>query len=70
MPIVDGFTVLDYMKDKDLFKKMPVTIVSGDASSEAINKAFTYDIVDMLSKPFSEDKIKEVVQRTINSIAK
>ncbi len=67
MPKVDGFAVLDYMKDNSLFSKMPVTIVSGDSSSEAINKAFSYDIVDMLNKPFSEAKIKEVVEKTINS---
>ena len=67
MPKVDGFAVLDYMKQNDLFSKMPVTIVSGDSSSEAINKAFSYDIVDMLNKPFSEAKIKEFVEKTINS---
>ncbi len=65
MPVVDGFEVLEYMKEHDLFKKMPVTIVSGDSSSEAINKAFTYDIVDMLTKPFGEKKIKEMVERMI-----
>ena len=67
MPKVDGFAVLDYMKENNLLSKMPVTIVSGDSSSEAINKAFTYDIVDMLNKPFSEAKIKEVVEKTINN---
>lgn len=66
MPKVDGFAVLDYMKENNLLSKMPVTIVSGDSSSEAINKAFTYDIVDMLNKPFSEAKIKEIVEKTIN----
>jgi len=67
MPKVDGFAVLEYMKEKDLFKQMPVTIVSGDSSSEAIHKAFTYDIVDMLNKPFSEEKIKEIVEKTMQS---
>ncbi len=66
MPKKDGFAVLDYMKDNDLLNKMPVTIVSGDSSSEVINKAFSYNIVDMLSKPFNEAKIKEVVEKTIN----
>ena len=66
MPVVDGFAVLDYLKTNDLFSKMPVTIISGDSSSEAINKAFNYDIVDMLNKPFNENKIKEVVLKTIN----
>lgn len=66
MPKVNGFAVLDYMKEHNLLDKMPVTIVTGDSSSEAINKAFTYDIVDMLNKPFSESKIRDVVEKTIN----
>ena len=67
MPVKDGFAVLDYLKDNNLLGVMPVTIVSGDSSREAIDKAFAYNIVDMLSKPFNEAKIKEVVERTINS---
>ncbi len=67
MPVKDGFAVLDYLKENNLLGSMPVTIVSGDSSKEAIDRAFAYNIVDMLSKPFNEAKIKEVVERTINS---
>ena len=66
MPVVDGFAVLDFLRDNGLMQKMPVTIISGDSSSDAINKAFTYNIVDMINKPFNEAKIKEAVERTIN----
>lgn len=66
MPKIDGFAVLDYLTVKELINYMPVTIISGDSSSEAINKAFEYNIVDMLNKPFNETKIKEVVEKTIN----
>ena len=50
----------------DLFKKYPIVIISGDDTKETIEKAFTYDIVDMLNKPFSSDKIKSVVSRMIS----
>ena len=65
MPKVDGFAVLEFLKEKELFDLMPVTIISGDSSSDAINKAFTFDIVDMITKPFSEEKIKSAVEKTI-----
>ena len=65
MPGSDGFVVLDYLRDNNLLSQMPVTIISGDSSSEAINRAFTYNIVDMLNKPFSEAKIKDAVEKTI-----
>ena len=65
MPEVDGFAVLDYMKKNKLFTKMPVSIISGDSSKETIDKDFTYQIVDMIKKPFNDIDIKRVVERTI-----
>lgn len=66
MPESDGFTVLNYFKNNNLFKKYPIVIISGDDTSETINKAFTYDIVDMLNKPFTGDKIKSMVERMVS----
>ena len=66
MPESDGFVVLNYFKNNNLFKKYPIVIISGDDTSETINKAFTYDIIDMLNKPFSGDKIKAMVSKMIN----
>ncbi|MGN1371020.1 MAG: response regulator [Candidatus Coprovivens sp.] len=67
MPKVDGFAVLDYMTQANLLDKMPVTIISGDSSKEAISKAFEYNIVDMINKPFNETKIKDAVEKTIEN---
>ena len=66
MPKYDGFTVLEYLKNYKLQKKIPVYIISGDDSKDTIEKAFTYDVIDMLNKPFSMDKIKNAVKRAIN----
>ena len=66
MPVCDGFAVLDYFKENQLFKKIPIFIISGDNSKDTIERAFTYDIVDMLNKPFSMDNIKGAVVRAIN----
>ena len=68
MPESDGFTVLNYFKNNNLFKKYPIVIISGDDTSETINKAFTYDIVDMLNKPFNEAKIKQAIEKTIANV--
>lgn len=66
MPEFDGFVVLDYFKMNDLFKKYPVSIISGDNTKETIQKAFTYNIVDMLNKPFSADNIKNIINKMIS----
>lgn len=65
MPKVDGFAVLDYMKENNLLQKMPVSIISGDSSKETIDRAFTYQIVDMLEKPFNDQSIKMVIEKTL-----
>lgn len=66
MPNVNGFDVLEYFKQNNLFKKVPVSIISGAEEKETIDRAFTYDIVDLLAKPFNERDIKSVIEKTIN----
>ncbi len=66
MPDTDGFAVLDYFKDNNLFKRIPVCIITGDVSKERIDRAFTYDIVDVLAKPFTFDSVREEVKKIIN----
>ena len=66
MPKYDGFTVLKYFKTNNLFKKIPVSIISGDDTKDTIEEAFKYDIVDMLNKPFSKENIKNIVNKMIN----
>ena len=66
MPNVDGFQVLEYFKQRNLFGRIPVSIITGDSSKEVIDRAFTYPIVDMLQKPFNEVNIKNCVEKTIS----
>ena len=66
MPEVDGFAVLDYFKENNLFKRIPVCIITGDVQKERIDKAFTYDIVDVLAKPFTFENVREEVEKIIN----
>lgn len=65
MPKVDGFAVLDYMKENNLLSKMPVSIISGDSSKDTIDRAYTYQIVDMLEKPFNDQSVKMVIEKTL-----
>ncbi len=66
MPNVDGFQVLEYFQYYDLFKKIPVSIISGADDKETIDRAFTYPIVDMLNKPFDKESVKAFVEKTIS----
>ena len=66
MPNVNGFEVLDYLKTNDLFTKYPVSIITGADDKSTITKAFNYQIVDMLQKPFNERDVKRIVERTMS----
>ena len=66
MPEVDGFAVLDYFKENNLFKRIPVCIITGDVQRERIDRAFNYDIVDVLAKPFTFDNVREEVEKLIH----
>lgn len=65
MPDLDGFAVLDYFKEKGLFDKIPVSIITGDSSKETISRVMTYNIVDVLIKPFSGFDIEKVVSKMV-----
>lgn len=65
MPNIDGFEVLDYFKDNNLFTKYPVSIITGADDRSSIDRAFTYPIIDMLQKPFNERDVKRVVEKTV-----
>ena len=66
MPKMGGFEVLDYFKEHNLFEKIPVSIITGEDSKDMINKAFTYDICDMLVKPFNNKDVLRVAEKTVN----
>ena len=67
MPNVNGFEVLDFYKNKDLFRSIPISIITGVDDKESIDKAFKYPIVDILLKPFNERDVKRILEKTINS---
>ena len=66
MPKVDGFKVLEYMEENNLFSKVPVSIITGTDSVEINLNAFKFPIVDILRKPFTESALNNILERTIN----
>jgi len=65
MPNVNGFAVLEYFKQNNLFDKIPVSLITGDDTKDSIDKSFQYPIIDMLNKPFNENDLNKIVDRTI-----
>ena len=64
MPNANGFIVLDYLKEKDLFNKIPITVITGIGAKDVIEKTKNYPINNILLKPFNEAAIKDAVSNT------
>ena len=68
MPNVNGFIVLEYFKNNNLFEKIPVSVITGLGNEDLIEQAYKYPIIDVLRKPFNERDLKSVVSKTINCL--
>lgn len=65
MPVCDGFAVLEYMK-KTALDTVPVILISSNVDDNNIQKAYEYDVVDYIHKPFQEDVVRQRVQRVVD----
>ena len=66
MPVMNGFEVLDYFKEHDLFKVVPVSIISGEDTEEGIKRAMSYQgVIDMIQKSFDATSIRAIVDKTV-----
>lgn len=57
MPVMDGFCVLDYMKERGLLEKIPVILITSMTPQESEEKAYEYGIADVMHKPFEPNVI-------------
>ena len=64
MPVCDGFAVLEYMK-KIALDTVPVILISSNVNDNNIQKAYQYDVVDYIQKPFQENVVRQRVQRVV-----
>lgn len=65
MPVLDGFSVLDYLNDHNYLVKLPVIIISGNYDKETRNRAYGYQIADMLEKPFNVQVVRHRIENLI-----
>ena len=70
MPVMDGFGVLDYMRDKNILSRIPVIIISADDAKDTKTKVYNYDIADMIEKPFNYQLIRKRVTKLIDMYSK
>lgn len=65
MPEMDGFGVLQELNINSLIQRIPVFLITTDATSNVIERAYDYGAVDVIPKPFNIMIIKRRVQNMI-----
>ncbi len=69
MPEMDGFAVLEAMKERGLMGKIPVLVISAEQSAEVEEKCFEYGVSDFIRKPFEAPIIRRRVKNIVDLFA-
>ena len=65
MPRLDGFGVLEVMKQRSWIKEVPVIIISAENGSNFIKKAYDLGATDYISRPFNLTVVRRRVSNTL-----
>ncbi len=65
MPVMSGFDVLEYMKQRELMEQIPVILITGETVIDSEDKAYTYGAADVIHKPFYPHIVKKRSQNII-----
>ena len=65
MPEVDGFEVLEHMRDEDLLKKTSVVVLSANGSPSTAIQAMNLGAHGHLRKPFSPGAVAQTIRELL-----
>jgi two-component system alkaline phosphatase synthesis response regulator PhoP len=65
LPIKDGMTVLEELKDNDEVKNIPVIMISVHGGDEKVRQAFNFGAVDYIQKPLSIDELTTRIRKAL-----
>lgn len=58
MPELNGFGVLEYMKEHNLLEKIPVILITGETIIDSDDQAYSFGVADVMHKPFYPHIVK------------
>lgn len=65
MPVIDGFGVLDHMKEQELLRQIPVILITGEKILDSDDQAYAYGVADVMHKPFYPHIVKRRARNII-----
>jgi len=71
MPEMDGFQLLETLRDNDVWHPIPVVLLTALAGSDERLRAFRIGIDDYITKPFSAEELKVRIENALrNQVAR
>ena len=65
MPVMNGFGVLQYMKEHDLLEQTPVILITGETVIDSEDQAYSFGVADVMHKPFYPHIVKRRAKNII-----
>ncbi len=65
MPVMDGYQVIESMKQNNWMHKIPILIITGERSVEVENKCFEMGVSDFILKPFNVSVVKNRINHMV-----
>ena len=66
MPEMDGFQVLEKLREEKYSDNIPVLIISGDSTPETETRCFDLGISDFIGKPYHKNIVKQRLKNAIS----
>lgn len=66
MPVMDGFGLMEILKDKGILEHLPVVVITVDGSEQIMNKAYNMGAEEVIIKPFNPDIIRRKVKNILS----
>ena len=67
LPDISGIDLLTRIKEDELFRKIPVVILTGSNEDQDIQKSYDLGASSYLVKPISNDAMKQVIKKLFSS---
>lgn len=69
MPVVDGFSVLQLIRRKNMLKRMPVFMVTSEATQNNVQRAIQYNVSEFIKKPFERTEVLRRLRTKLGVVA-
>lgn len=66
MPVLDGFGLMEILREKGILEHLPVVVITVDDSEQILEKAYSMGAEEIIIKPFNPDIIRRKVRNILS----